>query len=196
VYDARIAEAPLTTLAGYWHVLGSEYAGPAGLVGNTSIRGWTRIAFADVRTGDAWWAATALLLLAVLCGLAWRDRSRPLEDGGLAVPAMFSLWSLLVIYHNGNNLILLLPAFAFLWCRPGSVASPAGAIPLALVQAALMFDVPVRLAGVTPSSGWERFAIVHFDRLLVIGTLASVAAIWCRLTATPRAAATPFHTEL
>src|SRR5258707_542769 len=47
VYDARIGEHPLTTAGGWWTVIGSEYAGPDGLVGHTSIRGWTQIAVRD-----------------------------------------------------------------------------------------------------------------------------------------------------
>ena len=179
VYDARIAEAPLATLTGYWHVLGSEYAGAAGLVGRTSIRAWTQRAAA----GDRWWVGLSALLIAAVCGLALRDRARPLREGGLAVPAMFALCSLLVVYHNGNNLILMLPAFAYFWYRPGDVRRPSRAIPLALLQAALMYDVPVRLAGAAAAGSWTAAAIADFDRVLVLATLAGVARSWWRVTA-------------
>jgi hypothetical protein len=186
LYDARIAEAPLATAVGYWHVLGSEYAGAAGLVGNTSIRGWTRVAVVDVAAGDMVWAALSSLMLAALFGLAQRDRSRPVREGGLAVPAMFALWSLLVIYHNGNNLILMLPAFAFCWCRTDRTAFPASHwLPIALLQGALMFDVPVRLSGAAHAHAWLRVVIEQFDRGVVLTTLVWVAALWWRLTRTP-----------
>ena len=94
VYDARIGESPLTTAAAYWRVLGSQYAGatvwsatPASAAG----RGMT----ADPGTADALWIALSALLLVGVCALAARDRSRALDEGGLAVPAMFCLWSLL-----------------------------------------------------------------------------------------------------
>jgi hypothetical protein len=186
VYDARIGERPLTTAAAYWHVLGSQYAGPEGLVGLTSLRGLTRLAITDSARADAIWIALSVLLLAVLCILAARDRSRALDRGGLALPAMFCLWSLLVTYHNGNNMMLMLPAVAFLWFH-GDARSARHWIPIAALQAALIYDVPVRLAGAAPGPGWGRVAIAQFDRVVVLTTLAYVCVLWYRLTATPAA---------
>jgi hypothetical protein len=183
VYDARIGESPVTTAAGWWKVIGSVYAGSDGLVGHTSIRAWTQMAAYDPVIGDALWIAASVLLLAVLCGVAMRDRSRALEAGGLAVPAMFCLWSLLATYHNGNNMILMLPAFAFLWFRDDRHAPAARWIPILALQAALMFDVPVRLNGMASSLGWGRIVIEQFDRVVVFATLAWVSVAWCRLTA-------------
>lgn len=182
VYDARIGESPLATAAGYWHVLRSEYAGPDGLVGNTSIRGWTRIVAPDTATADALWVALSALLLIGVCWLARRDRMRPLDAGGLAVPSLFCLWSLLVIYHNGNNMILMLPAFAFLWFHDDRRPSPWRWIPIVVLQALLVFDVPVRLRAAAPDAGWGRIAIAHFDRVAVLATFAYVSAVWYRLT--------------
>ena len=183
VYDARIGESPLTTFAGYWSVLGSQYAGPNGLVGHTSIRAWAQMATTDATTADALWIALAGLLLIGVYRLAGRDRSRALDEGGLAVPALFCLWSLLVTYHNGNNLILMLPAFAFLWFH-GEPRTPWRWIPIVILQAALAFDVPVRLAGAAHGPGWGRVAIEEFDRAVVLMTLAYVSALWYRLTGT------------
>ena len=183
VYDLRIGESPVTTVAGYWTVLGAEYAGPNGLVGHTSIRGWTTLVTSDPATADALWIALAVLLLLMLCWLAMRDRSRALDAGGMAVPGMFCLWSLLVTYHNGNNMILMLPAFAFLWLS-GDPLTPSQWIPIVVVQASMMFDVPVRLSGAAASLGWGRIAIEHVDRVVVITTLAYVSALWYRLTGT------------
>ena len=181
LYDARIGENPLTTAAGYLHVLGSEYAGPNGLVGRTSIRGWTWIATGDPRKADALWIVLSAFLLIPICWWAMRDRSRALDAGGLAVPAMFCLWSLLVTYHNGNNMILMLPAFAFLWFQ-GDPRAPSHWIPIVVFQAALAFDVPVRLSGAAPGSGWLRIVIEQFDRVAVLTALAYVSALWSRLT--------------
>jgi Glycosyltransferase family 87 len=183
VYDARIGESPVTTAAGWWKVIGSVYAGSDGLVGHTSIRAWTQMAAHDPVIGDALWIAASVLLLAALCGIAMRDRSRALEAGGLAVPAMFCLWSLLATYHNGNNMILMLPAFAFLWFRDDRYAWAPRWIPILALQAALMFDVPVRLNDMASSHGWGRIVIEQFDRLVVLATLAWVSIVWCRLTA-------------
>jgi hypothetical protein len=182
VYDARIGENPLTTAVGYWHVLGSEYAGPFGLVGKTGIRGWTQTVTADSGTADALWVGLSALLLAGACWLATRDRQRALDAGGLAVPSLFCLWSLLAIYHNGNNMILMLPAFTFLWFLDDRRTSPSHWIPIVVLQAVLMFDVPVRLSATALDHPWGRMAIDHFDRVAVVATFAYVAAGWYRLT--------------
>ena len=186
IYDVRVGEDPFTTAVAYWDVLESQYGGAEGLIGHANIRGLTRMLTADPATADTLWIGVSLLLLAGICLLAVRDRSRSLEDGGLAVPAMFCLGSLLVTYHNGNNFILALPAFAFLWfddTRRGA----AKWLPVAMLQAAMMFDVPVRLAG-APVPGAVRFAIDQFDRAAILLTLAYVSAIWWRRSATPAAA--------
>jgi hypothetical protein len=180
-YDARIAENPLTTAAGWWRAIGSQYAGAEGLVGHTSVRAWTQIAVADPPTADALWIAVAMVLLAATAALAWRDRARRLDAGGMALPAMFCLWSLLVTYHNGNNAILAVPAFAFLWFRPDHPSPLARWTPIAVLQAALVFDVPVRLHDVA-APAWIRIAIEHFDRIILLMTLALIAAIWWRVT--------------
>lgn len=186
VYDARIGENPLTTAAGYRHVLGSEYAGPYGLVGKTSIRSWMRIVTADSGTADQLWLALSGLLLIGVFGLARRDPSRALDAGGLAVPSLFCLWSLLAIYHNGNNMILVLPVFAFLWFLDDRRTSPSHWIPIVVLQAVLMFDVPARLSATAPGHGWGRMAVDHFDRVAVLATFACVSATWYRLTGVRR----------
>jgi len=182
VYDARVSENPLDTALGWLRVLGRAYGGPDGLVGHTSIRAWAYTAVNDPVRADTVWIALAAVLLLALCSLALRDRSRALGDGGMAIPAMFGMWSLLALYHNGNNTILMLPAFAFLWFRTDRWMSPSYWIAMAALQAALAFDVPVRLSAVAPSLGWARVAIEQFDRVLVMATLMWVSVSWYRLT--------------
>jgi hypothetical protein len=182
LYDARIGESPLTTVAGYWRVLGSEYAGTAGLVGRTSVRGWTRLMTADAGVSDACWLAVSAILLAGVCWLAARDRRRALDAGGVAVPGLFCLWSLLTFYHNGNNLILMLPAFAFLWFTGDRSTTPSQWIPIAGIQAVLMYDVPARLGAAVAAPGWARLAVEHFDRAVALVMFAYVSALWYRLT--------------
>ncbi len=182
IYDARIGESPLTTAVGYWHALGSQYAGADGLVGRTSIRGWVHLLTADAGVADAWWIALAALLLIVVFALAARDRRRSLDAGGLAIPALFGMWSLLATYHNGNNLILMLPAFAFLWCLDDRVPGAWRWAPIVALQAALMFDVPLRLSGVVAPGGWASSVIAHFDRAAVLMMFVMVSVRWYRLT--------------
>jgi hypothetical protein len=182
IFDAHVGEWPLATLGGYWRVLGDQYGGREGLTGATSIRAWTHAAAATPGAADAWWLGLSALLLAGIIWLARRDPRRALDEGGLAVPAMLCLWSLLSVYHNINNLILMLPAFAFLWYRDDRRARPIRWVPLVLMQAVLMVDVPTRLAGLAPREGWLSIAIGDFDRLVVVSVLAWVGAVWYQLT--------------
>jgi hypothetical protein len=180
-YDARIGENPLTTLDGYRHVLATLHAGPDGLLGRTGLRGWTRILAADPRAADAWWIAVSALILAGAWWLARRDPRRPLEAGGLAVPSLFCLWSLLAFYHNTNNLIMMLPAFVFVWFLDDRTAARQW-VPIGLLQAALMFDVPTRLGPRMSHEGWAKAAVEDFDRLLVLASFLYVAVRWYKLT--------------
>lgn len=184
-YDARIGEKPLATLEGYFFVLGAQYGGVGGLVGNTSIRAWTTVGTGDPRVADALWIGTSGLLLIGVWWLARRDPGRALEAGGLAVPGLFGLWSLLAFYHNSNNLIMMLPAFVFLWSRESRGTSPWRWWPIVCLQAALTFDVPTRVIAYVPEGGWAHVAVRDFDRVLVLATFVCVAGVWYRLTDRP-----------
>ena len=130
----------------YRGVLGRLHAGPDGLVGRTGLRGWTSDAHrrcASALTGGG--SPHRLLSLAGLWWLARRDREASLGTSGLAIVGLFCLWSLLVFYHNTNNLIMMLPAFVFLWFADDRPNSASRWVPIVLLQAALMFDVPTRL---------------------------------------------------
>ena len=181
-YDARIGENPLATLDGYRHVLGRLYAGADGFLGRTGLRAWTRILTADPRAADAWWIAVSALLLAGVWWLAQRDLRRPLEAGGLATVSLLCLWSLLAFYHNTNNLIMMVPAFVFLWFLDDRPALPRRWVPIVLLQAGLTFDVPTRLGPRMLHENWVKVAVDDFDRLLVLASFAYVALRWYRLT--------------
>jgi hypothetical protein len=60
-------------------------------------------------------------------------------------------------------------------------------VPIVALQAALMFDVPVRLAGPAATGGWASAAIEHFDRVMLLAVLGYVCFLWCRPTSTVRA---------
>ena len=184
VYDIRIGESPLATLAGYARVLGEQYGGVYGLTGQTSVRGWAQLAAADPRVSDGLWIAMAALLLAAVCWLARRDPRRPLDEGGLAVPGLFCLWSLLTFYHNGNNLILALPAFAWLWFLDDRLDRASRWIPIVIWQAVMMYDVPARLGSASAPEGWLRIAAVHFDRAAILIAFVYVSVLWYRQTRT------------
>ena len=178
-YCVRAHASPVAVMIGYGRILVSLYSGADGLVGRTSLRPWW-IALAGHQTlGDMLWGIGAGLLLIVPCRIAMRDAN--VSDARAAAPALFCLWSLLTIYHIGNNLILMLPAFAFLllvddpatlWWRV-SVASA--------IQMAMMLDVPVHLVSWVPDRGPISLLVRDLDRLVVLGTFGSVALLWRRL---------------
>jgi hypothetical protein len=182
IYDLRIGESPLTTSGGYWEVLRELYSGPDGLTGRTSIRAWTSAAVSNPRTADVLWLGASLLFIAVVWLRARRDPRRPLHAGGIAIPGLFCLCSLLAIYHNVNNLLLMLPAFAFLWFHDAPHRSWRRWLPILVLQAALTFDIPTRIGPLVAHRGWLTAAVESADRLLVLATFFYVAGVWIRLT--------------
>jgi len=182
-YAARVGDNPIDTLRGYWPWLVEVYSGATGLTGRTSVRGLVTAAISDPRVADAVWIVASACLLAIALWLATRDRQRPLQAGGLAIPALFCLWSLAAIYHNTNNLILMLPAFMFLWFDGGRAMRPRRWLQIACLQAVLMLDVPTRLGGIVTHGTLAAFLVDHFDRWLVLACFTDVAVAWSRIAA-------------
>jgi hypothetical protein len=197
IYDLRIGENPLTTVAGYGRVLRSLYLGADGLAGRTSIRAWTLAVVSDPRIADAIWIGASVLVIAVVWILARRDPRRPLHAGGMAIPGLFCLCSLLAIYHNVNNLLLMLPAFAFLWFHDGPRRSWRRWLPIVVLQLALMLDIPTRVGPLVTDRGWLTSAVESADRLVVLATFLYVAAVWIQLTRpAPATVGVPTETAL
>ena len=163
-YCAYADASPFETIPAYWRVLAATYSGADGLVGVTSVRRWA--------ASDAAWIAVAAALLTLLIAMAWTSRRATGLDR-LAVVACGCLWSLLAFYHNGNNLILVLPAFVVMLA-----GAPLAA--LAAVQLALMIDVPARLGGLVPPRGVLHTLVIDFDRLLVLAMLGAMVLFWWR----------------
>ncbi len=165
IYCAHAHVPPLATIQGYWHVLVGTYGGPDGLVGVTSLRQWV--------TSDAAWLviAGALLIVPITAAIRWRHATGP---DRLIAPACASLWSLLAIYHNSNNLILVLPAFVYLLSTGNRWAVIA-------LQAALMVDIPFRLAPFFSANSAIHATLMNANRILVVVTFACLAGFaWLR----------------
>ena len=186
VYAARVGDNPIDTLRGYWPWLVEVYSGEHALTGRTSIRGLIATATASPGAVDALWIVAALGLLAVAVWFALRDPMRSLEEGGLAIPALFCLWSLAAIYHNVNNLILIVPAFVFLWFADSGARPRRRWFQIACLEAVLVLDIPTRLAGLVPPGTLAAFLVEHFDRLLVLACFIDVAVAWVRVAGRPR----------
>jgi hypothetical protein len=156
------------------------YSGADGFVGRTSLRPWW-IALAGNQTlGDTLWGLGAALLLIVPCRMAVLD-AHARDVRAAAAPALFCLWSLLTIYHIGNNLILMLPAFAFLPLVDDPATLRLRVRVAAAIQIAMMLDAPVHLASRTPDHGLIFLLVRDLDRIIVLVTFISVAFLWRRL---------------
>lgn len=165
-YGARVRLPPWTVMFEYWNGLTSTYASASELVGVTSVREW-------MPSNAAWLAVAGALLIPTLAiAVRWRHAS---GVSRLIAPAAVSLWSLLALYHNSNNLILMLPAvvlFVMTGHRRAALA----------MQLLLMIDVPYRLA---PLAGPRLIhaLLASTNRLLVLATFAYlVRAAWSRKT--------------
>ena len=155
IYCLWTGAAPALTMQRYWSVLATTYGGRDGLTGVTSIRAW-------VNSDAVWLVLSAMLLLVASAMAAVSRRASGLDR--LTLVASLCLCSLASVYHNGNNLILALPAFLVLWLRA----------PLAvvvIVQMLLMLDVPARV---------PRPPFVDANRVLVVAMLGYLIALWWR----------------
>ena len=179
-YCLRVGSHPFTVGVHYVGVLFDVHGASAGLEGRTSVRRWIFGAVDDPDIANGVWIAAAGLFLLIPCTMAAIER-RHRSDAGAAVPAAFCLWSLLSFYHVGNNMILMFPAFVFLWFADDPATAPKRRLLALLIQLELMVDVPVRFRTFAPSSGWARLVIVDFDRFLVGVTFVYVIALWYRL---------------
>jgi hypothetical protein len=173
-YCLRARVTPLEPITGWTRALRETYSGPDALNGYTSLRPWAIAAIGDQTTGDAVWISVALIVLIVVCLAAVRDRTNT-----LAIPGLLCLWSLLTIYHNLNNLILMLPAFVFLLTADDPSTRTVRWWTIGIIQTALMLDIPVRLHRL--AGGPLGRIVLDADRVVVLGTFVVVACCWCRL---------------
>ena len=158
LYCLRVHVGPVSVVTDYGRVLLSLYSGADGFVGRTSLRPWWLAIAGDQRLGDLLWGVGAGLLLLVPCALAKRATDRP-DRRSAAVLALFCLWSLLTIYHIGNNLsVLMLPSFAFLLLLDDPATATWRTWMVVAIQATMMLDIPVHLASWVPDRG------LAFDR--------------------------------
>jgi hypothetical protein len=174
IYCLRSGATPMQPILGWLAALGATYSGPRALDGYTSLRPWIVAAVRDQATADAVWIAVSLVTLIVLCVAATRDRTQT-----LAIPGLLCLWSLLTIYHNVNNQILMLPAFVFLLTLDDEETRIQRWWTIGIMQTALMLDLPVRFRGALGEPLDTMMA--NADRLLALGIFAAVLWSWKRL---------------
>jgi hypothetical protein len=178
VYCARAHVGIVDVLIGYVRVLQSLVAGADGMIGRTSLRQWTLAVGGDGPLGDAFWIAAAGALLIVPCRLAMSAR----PSARATSLALFCLWSLLAIYHIGNNLILMLPAFVLLLLVDDPGTAGWRTVMAAAIQIVMMLDLPVHLY---PRVAGSRLAFLarDADRFAALLAFVSVVLIGRRLDA-------------
>lgn len=182
IYLARAHAAPVSVLGGYAAILRDLYGDPSAFAGRTGLRRWVLALAGDSAPANAAWVAVALFALLVPCAAA--VESRAAARSAAAVPAMFCLWSLLVWFHLGNNLALLMfPTFAFLLLVDDPETERQRHAAAALVQISLMLDLSVHLSPYASRLGPLDFLVIDADRFVVLGTFWYVAWLWRGLTA-------------
>lgn len=173
IYCVRVPVAHLDAWAGFVRAFENLYLAGDGLAGRTSLRAWI-VGLVPPSVVNRAWAVVSCALLGVACRVALWERRR-VDRVSIALP-LFCLWSLLSVFHLGNNLVLLLPAFAVL----ALVDDPPSRRPrLALaftIQVSMMLDVPVHVAPRLASHPLLALAARESDRALAL--LAFVCLTW------------------
>ncbi len=180
VYCLRADANPITVLNGYGRILQSLYSGTEDFIGRTSLRIWWLELAGDSKLGDPLWGFGAVLLLLVPFSMAMRHADG--SDGrSAAALSLFCLWSLLTLYHIGNNLILMAPAFVFLLMVDDPASARWRMWVVFAIQAAMMLDVPVHLESWVPDRGLAFMLVRDVDRIVVLLTFVVVTVLWRRL---------------
>ena len=181
VYCVRAHAGPVDVLTGYLRTLQSLFAGADGMMGRTSLRPWAHALGGDGALGDVVWSAVAGLLLIVPCWFAIDDArgSGRRADASLA---LFCLWSLLAVYHVGNNLTLMLPAFVFLALADDPGSTPWRICVVMTIQIVFMLDIPVHVYPRIANSSLA-FLARDADRVVVLLAFVSVVLLRRRLRA-------------
>jgi hypothetical protein len=181
VFCVRAGVSPVATMMGFRRILAETYSGSDALIGITSLGAWVYPLAASSPRPDTIWYGVVTLLLIVPCAMAVIASHRSTLADPTPILAMFSLWSLLAFYHNGHNLILVLPVFMFLIGDDHDATRKERFAMAALLQFAMMADAPIRLAGLEWARGWTLAAAVNVDRIVVLVTFCYLLLVWWRV---------------
>jgi hypothetical protein len=177
VYCARVAANPAAVFFSWIDILSSYYYGTDTLVGRSSLRPLWHLIAGSVESGDVLWLVAAGGLLLIPCAITMAERGSGRTQAA-AGRALFSLWSLLTIFHLGNNLVVLMfPAFAFLLLINDPVTQRPRLILATIIQLAMMLDIPVHAESIL---GDTLIAALcrHLDRIVTLLTFAYITYWW------------------
>lgn len=188
VYCVRAQANPIEELEAYRRIIATLYGGADGLMGWTSIREWAHALTPTPARGDTVWLATAGFLLIVAIGMTAVAAGSPSSGGAGAALAALCLRSLLSFYHIGNNFVLMLPAFAFLWFADDPPTRRLRLSLVGLIELAMIADVALSYAvRVQP---WATL-VDNLDRFVVLATFLVFVVLWRRQVVRPANAAHP-----
>jgi hypothetical protein len=154
------------TIARYLGNLAAYHAGDAILLGASEVRPLVRQWIGDSSAVDGVVAGLGAGMLAVVCGLGFREGGRrPVVL--YAAPALAACCVLLTVYHLTYGFVILLPGLMVL----ALAESPSPILQRNLfwiLQLGMMFDVPGigRRAGLSGTPAYD-IVLVHADRVLM-----------------------------
>jgi len=181
VYCVRARASPIGVLVDWGRILQALYYGPDTFMGRTSLRPLWHVIAGPV-TGDTLWLFGAGLLLVVPCAMTIRHGRELSPTGAASLRALFCLWSLMTIFHLGNNMaVLMLPAFTILLATNDPETQRSRFAVAGLIQFAMVFDIPVHYDLFVSSQRFVSGLARHFDRLVVVTTFAYLMAFSYRM---------------
>ena len=186
VFCLRAGVSPVATMMGFRRILTETYSGSDALIGMTSLGAWVYPLAASSPRPDTIWYGVVALLFIVPCAMAVIASRRSKLADPTPIIATFSLWSLLAFYHNGHNLILVLPAFIFLIGADDDASKRERFVLASVLQLAMVVDAPIRLAGLQWAHGWTLAATINVDRVVVLAAFCSLPLVWLRVRPCPQ----------
>ncbi len=184
LFAARLAQSPLAVVVLYGNVLRDELGAPGFREGALELRPLIHDLISQPTVADAIHLAIVAGSLALLVVVS-RRISR--DSRVLFLLPLTCVWTLMSVYHPTYDLVLLWPAAVAIAASIADRRPPAAVVgALLAAQLALVVDVPGlwwKLSGrpfPVPDAGWLTAALVHFDRLLVVGVFAALITLSMR----------------
>lgn len=169
-------------LGGYGRSLWA-YSGPSFVPGYLELRPLVHALIGPAPVAEAAHAALAGAAFVVLVLAVSRVRKRPAASRDLEVLALCAGWTLLVVFHNAYDTVLLLPAVILLWqgWRDRGPTARQDFRAFVVLQAGLILQVPTIWWRLNHWYGIDDPALLHatlphVDRVLMLGAFAYLVA--------------------
>lgn len=189
VYALRLGQTPLQSAQAYLAILGRELFGPAPRIGDLDLREL----FRALLPAPAANVSHTVFVIATLVGIAVASRSMRPRERILVLLPLTTSWSLMSVYHNIYDLVMIWPSIAAVSVWQLSERGRALRVAaLAALQGALVIDIPglawkLNGRGPLPSENLLQTLVAHFDRLLILAAFACTVSVWRRWAQTATA---------